>query len=578
MHLYKPGSYLPLCCIMATSGHVKEKDIFTCSICLEQLKSPRSLICLHTFCLQCISEYILSAERRAGHKIANYTCPVCRTIVTPQNLEKDTTQWIESLPHNFTISALMETTKEPQTQECHICKRKQKCVSATKWCRDCTEAFCDDCCEIHSLIKSLMRHKVVEIASIQTNECGIDLSTISDACPVHSSKVVEAYCFDHQQLCCVLCVTLKHRKCEDVQAIEDITSKRDDKGSFEANLTKIQAATENLLQEQKDEKTILNKSLSTIESTVIDSVNAAKSKLDSLLVVFLKEFKIIEDKTQGDLDSKLNLVEKLLNRIKDFVRITTFIRSYGSKTQLFIHLEKSEKEFNSEIENAVALLRQVSGVEASFLIENSLQNLMEMQNLGEIHVKEKCSKSVTEYEGILSDNMSFPVELRAKNRVKNASPYNGGVNIHQHDVYMVVGSEIMKMNLNQGSGLKTAFPTDTDCTNLNGLTIDHKKDRLIHTTKDFAVVCTSLDGKPIFSFKDDAMKKVTSVTINSIGLIFAGDETGIVHLISEDGKQRKTLLDKCEKITRLCDIWLDKSEKTLFICGNQFVEIYDIKY
>ncbi|XP_071173695.1 uncharacterized protein [Mytilus edulis] len=560
----------------------------------------------------------------------------------------------------------METTKEPQPQECHICKRKQKCVSATKWCRDCSEAFCDNCCEVHSLIKSLMRHKVVEIASIPTNECGIDLSTISDACPVHSSKVVEAYCFDHQQLCCVLCVTLKHRKCEDVQAIEDITSKTDDKNSFEANLTKIQAATENLLQEQKDEKAILNKSLSTIESTVIDSVNAAKSKLDSLLVVFLKEFKIIEDKTQGDLDSKLNLVEKLLNRIKDFVRITTFIRSYGSKTQLFIHLEKSEKEFNSEIENAVALLRQVGGVEASFLIENSLQNLMEMQNLGEIHVKEKCSKSVTEYEGILSDNMSLPAgkmfdsiqlikrkfvqnsgfwnggmcisdqimvlgsssrlivtdiltgkiktefalpqdakriayatenqtlyiscysnyfysvkfdqSFGQKTELKNASPYNGGVNIHQHNLYMVVGKEIMKMNLNQGSGLKAAFPTDTDCTNLNGLTIDHKKDRLIHTTKDFAVVCTSLDGKPIFSFKDDAMKTVTSLTINSIGLIFAGDETGIVHLISTDGKQRRTLLDKCENITKLCDIWLDKSEKTLFICGNEFVEIYDIKY
>lgn len=51
------------------------------------------------------------------------------------------------------------------------------------------------------------------------------------------------------------------------------------------------------------------------------------------------------------------------------------------------------------------------------------------------------------------------------------------------------------MNLNQGSGLQTAFSTDTDCTDLNGLTIDHKKDRLIHTAKDFAVVCTSFNGK-----------------------------------------------------------------------------------
>ncbi|CAG2252839.1 unnamed protein product [Mytilus edulis] len=216
----------------------------------------------------------------------------------------------------------METTKESQTQDCHICNRKQKCIPATKWCRDCSEAFCDNCCEIHSLIKSSMRHKVVGIASIQTNECGIDLSEISDACPIHSSKVVEAYCFDHKQLCCIMCVTVQHRKCEDVQAIEDITRKQDDEDSFRANLTNIQAATEKLLQEQKDEKDIFNKSLSTIKCTVIDSVDSAKSKLDSLLVVFLK-LKIIEDKTQDDLDSKLVLTEKLLNRIKDFVSTIT---------------------------------------------------------------------------------------------------------------------------------------------------------------------------------------------------------------------------------------------------------------
>lgn len=84
--------------------------------------------------------------------------------------------------------------------------------------------------------------------------------------------------------------------------------------------------------------------------------------------------------------------------------------------------------------------------------------------------------------------------------------------------------------------------------------------------------------KKIYSYKDDEMKKVTSVTVNSRGLIFAGDETGMVHLISEDGKHRRTILDKCEKIGRLCDIWLDKSETTLFACGDQFVELYDIKY
>lgn len=110
---------------------------------------------------------------------------------------------------------------------------------------------------------------------------------------------------------------------------------------------------------------------------------------------------------------------------------------------------------------------------------------------------------------------------------------------------MVVGWEIMKMDLNEGSGLQAGCSTDTYCRDLNELIINHKYDRIIHTTKDFAVVYTALDGKKLFSYKYDEMKKVTSVTVNSCGLIFAGDETGMVHLISEDGKHRRTTLDKC---------------------------------
>ncbi|XP_063418910.1 uncharacterized protein LOC134701707 [Mytilus trossulus] len=654
---------------MATSGDVKETELFTCAICLEQLKSPRSLPCLHTFCFQCISEYIQSSERRAGHKIANYTCPVCRSIVTPPNVDLDTTRWIESLPHNCTISSLMETTKEPNKQECHICKRKQKHSTSTKWCRDCGEAYCDECSESHNFIKPLMGHVLINIEHIQSKECGIDLGKFSDACPVHSSKVVEAYCFDHQKLCCVLCVTLQHRKCEDVQSIEDITSKTGENDTFEANLTKIQAATEQLLQEQNKEKVVVNKSLSSIENDVIDLVNIAKNKLDSLLVVFLKELKMIEENTESKLNSKLDLVEKLLNRINDFVRTTTFIRSYGSKTQLFIHIQNSKQDFNSEIEKAIMLLWQTTGLEASFLIENTLQNVMEMKSLGEVHVTEKCSKSDIKYEGLVSDyfrvptskmfdsvhlkrkktvtlyghvltggmcisdqtmvlcshtlhkiivveistgniiaecvfsknpkrltydtknktfyisfyggffyNVSFDQSFGKQTNIKKQSPYNGGVCIHDNHLYMVVGCEIMKMKLNQGGLLTTAFSASTDCTELNGLAIDFKSERLIHTTKDSHIVCSSLDGKKCFDYKDDQMKNVTSVTVNSRGLIFAGDETGIVHMLSDDGKHRKTLLDKCEKINRLCDIWLDKSEKTLFICGKDYVELYDISF
>lgn len=660
---------------MATSGHVKEEEILTCSICLEQVRSPRRLPCLHTFCFQCISEYILSTERRAGHKIAHYMCPVCRTTVTPPNVEIYTKQWIESLQRNGATSSPMETTKEPHNQDCHICKRKKKNISATKWCRECIEAYCDDCCETHSFITSLTNHKVVDIKSIQTTENKIDLCKISDACPVHSSKVIEAYCFDHLQLCCMLCVTSQHMHCKDVQALDVIISKNDDSCSFESSLTEIQSGTAKLLQIQKDEKTTLKESFSSIESFVVDSVNSAKSQLDNLLISFSKELKIIEDKHQGDADSKLDIIEQLLNRINELLRITTYIRAYGSKTHFFIHLQKSKPELFSEIEKSVKSFCGTVDVKATFDIENVLQGLLELEKLGNVLVTEKRKEFVTEYIGILKDRSylhdstvfphlrlikrkttpvfpgydlfggvctsdqtialcckfkdgtrkliivdastgkvinecNFPNDCKRltydllkktlyvscnyiytvryderfgqpKSLNNTRTDYSCGICIKDNYLYANVGTGIKKMNLyNLDEGLQAAFSMNRSygyTGEIYTLTIDYKNGRLIHASEHSCVTCTSLDGKEIFS---TGLSGITSVVVNSKGFIFAGDKNGYVYLISEDGKECRTLLNKCDtsKIKKLRDIWLDKSENTLFICGNEYVELYDITY
>ena len=50
---------------MATSTNVDKAvdDLLTCTICLETLKVPKYLPCLHTFCETCIHTYITSSEK-----------------------------------------------------------------------------------------------------------------------------------------------------------------------------------------------------------------------------------------------------------------------------------------------------------------------------------------------------------------------------------------------------------------------------------------------------------------------------------------------------------------------------------
>ena len=47
-----------------------------CPICTEEIKNPRMLPCIHSFCLNCLELYCESEEKLPGDKVP---CPECRT-------------------------------------------------------------------------------------------------------------------------------------------------------------------------------------------------------------------------------------------------------------------------------------------------------------------------------------------------------------------------------------------------------------------------------------------------------------------------------------------------------------------
>ena len=87
-------------------------DLQTCPICLEILKIPKNLPCLHTFCEKCIGTYITSLFDR--DKNQSTECPVCKSVfVIPEGLCAD--DWARQLPDNFFLVSLIENT---QTWKC----------------------------------------------------------------------------------------------------------------------------------------------------------------------------------------------------------------------------------------------------------------------------------------------------------------------------------------------------------------------------------------------------------------------------------------------------------------------------
>ncbi len=88
---------------MATAASLAEqinKTLLKCGICLEPFKNPRGLPCLHSFCGECLQEWVTANKKRKSNVFA---CPNCMKL-TPIP-----TEGVEGFPAHFLVNSLQET-------------------------------------------------------------------------------------------------------------------------------------------------------------------------------------------------------------------------------------------------------------------------------------------------------------------------------------------------------------------------------------------------------------------------------------------------------------------------------------
>ncbi|KAK6188761.1 hypothetical protein SNE40_004874 [Patella caerulea] len=81
-----------------------EEDFLSCLICFEKFNQPKTLPCLHTFCLDCLRSYIKSTTYFKNK--TSFKCPTCRDLATvPVPKSPD---WAAQFKTNFFVNNLME--------------------------------------------------------------------------------------------------------------------------------------------------------------------------------------------------------------------------------------------------------------------------------------------------------------------------------------------------------------------------------------------------------------------------------------------------------------------------------------
>ncbi|XP_052778301.1 uncharacterized protein LOC128215770 [Mya arenaria] len=167
--------------------HIYERHLI-CPVCMDLLSNPRALPCMHTFCMDCLHEYIT----RVCHKGTEYgfDCPVCRAYTRPSLRGLHPYSWAENYPHNFVLRGIIDDLKRKSNASIHV-----------------------------ETLNSITAEGVAP----------------NIACSAHAERPVEFFCEDHDKYICSKCAACSHRKCDTVHCLESGSSLGLDVGEAKRN-------------------------------------------------------------------------------------------------------------------------------------------------------------------------------------------------------------------------------------------------------------------------------------------------------------------------------------------------------
>jgi len=192
---------------MATAASVTT-DLTTCPICLEVFDNPKSLPCLHAFCLKCLERHF--KDKCPGDEVP---CPLCRKEF---EIPSD---GLSGLQHHFFIQQLVDARKAINEESievpCEVCseesgKDSDNIPTATTYCVDCRQKLCERCSKPHRRWRN-GAHQVRPLGA-ELDEELVQVQLRGSYCDKHKDKQVEFYCYDCNENICLMCSAVNHRE------------------------------------------------------------------------------------------------------------------------------------------------------------------------------------------------------------------------------------------------------------------------------------------------------------------------------------------------------------------------------
>ncbi|CAI7935179.1 E3 ubiquitin-protein ligase TRIM56 [Podarcis lilfordi] len=157
----------------------------TCTICLERLRRPKILPCLHSYCQECLRK--LAGGRK------ELQCPECREqVALPQG-------GVGALRTNFFINGLLDLVHPTGEAEptCSLCPLigQEPGRPAVSRCLDCADDMCRDCASGHRCSRLTHLHRVVAMKDYLSGEHDEEIRKRQALqCKEHTGEELRFFC------------------------------------------------------------------------------------------------------------------------------------------------------------------------------------------------------------------------------------------------------------------------------------------------------------------------------------------------------------------------------------------------
>ncbi|XP_052080020.1 tripartite motif-containing protein 45-like [Mytilus californianus] len=384
------------------SSCTTDDDITTCTICLEQFNIPKYLPCLHTFCESCIAVYITSAFEKDNTRTC-INCPVCRSNVSAPELGITPEQWAKRLPLNFLLVGLIEKHKVERPEKiCMSCERfdVNKKSEANSVCIDCSDTLCSTCVNYHRINKSSSNQEIVDIS-----RKGIVLKSFKNMCTEHKSKDLELFCVDHDLPCCATCVSVNHRKCENVLTIEDAASKFRETDSEDKTKNDVSALLSDIdivMQlERESLENLETRNISQLE-TYNDFWTNVQKKVDAMKQNQTKRYQMHFEEEKSKLETSITDLENKKKTVANTKQILEITVREASNVQVMIEVQKVKKQIDQHL---LTLPAKLTFYEINFQFKKNVDEVDKMlENICDLNCSKK-SKSL-ELSSLKAENPS----------------------------------------------------------------------------------------------------------------------------------------------------------------------------